>query len=162
VYIKYSKKLLEDACKQSISIAQVLRVLGLRQAGGTQSHIKKKILSYGIDISHFLGSKTNSGVRHVGGKYKRTSEEILVVNQSNDRREKATHLRRALLESDVKHECEVCKLPPLWNGKYLQLQIDHKNGDFLDNRKENLRFICGNCHMQTSNFSRRKDSMVKK
>jgi hypothetical protein len=34
----------------------------------------------------------------------------------------------------------------------LVLQIDHINGDILDNRRENLRFLCPNCHSQTATF----------
>jgi hypothetical protein len=35
------------------------------------------------------------------------------------------------------------------------LVIDHINGDFHDNRAENLRFMCPNCHAQTWNFAGR-------
>jgi hypothetical protein len=68
------------------------------------------------------------------------------------RRDGVAKLRLALLESGVEHKCAVCGLPPYWNSKYLQLQIDHINGVGTDNRIENLRFICGNCHLQTENF----------
>jgi 5-methylcytosine-specific restriction endonuclease McrA len=33
--------------------------------------------------------------------------------------------------------------------------LDHKNGIPNDNRLENLRFLCPNCHSQTDTFSRR-------
>ena len=47
-------------------------------------------------------------------------------------------------------------LPLLYNGKWmnqqLTLQLDHINGISDDNRKENLRFLCPNCHSQTKTF----------
>jgi hypothetical protein len=47
-----------------------------------------------------------------------------------------------------------CGQGPEWNGKTLVLQLDHENGDCTDNRLENLRFLCPNCHSQTETFCR--------
>ncbi len=47
--------------------------------------------------------------------------------------------------------CE-CGQGRIWNGKPLTLQLDHRNGDITDNRPENVRLICPNCHTQTDNW----------
>lgn len=57
--------------------------------------------------------------------------------------------------------CEMCGQGDSWNGNFLRLQIDHKNGDSSDNRLENLRKICPNCHTQTGTFSWR-NARIKK
>ena len=39
-----------------------------------------------------------------------------------------------------------------WHGNYLTLELDHINGTRSDNRQENLRWLCPNCHSQTPTF----------
>ena len=67
-------------------------------------------------------------------------------------------LKRRLFDSKLlKNECYLCGLSSLWNGKPLVLQLDHINGTHNDNRIENLRILCPNCHTQTSTFTGRKN-----
>ena len=53
------------------------------------------------------------------------------------------------------HECESCGNDGRWMGLPLTLDVDHLDGDFLNNLAENLRFLCPNCHRQTPNFAGR-------
>ncbi|MEV7953395.1 HNH endonuclease signature motif containing protein [Streptomyces sp. NPDC088141] len=70
-------------------------------------------------------------------------------------RTKTALLRRALDETGVPQVCGECGLGGVWQGKRLALEVDHVNGDRLDNRAENLRYLCPSCHSQTPNFSSR-------
>ncbi|HLP94965.1 MAG TPA: HNH endonuclease signature motif containing protein [Saprospiraceae bacterium] len=45
-------------------------------------------------------------------------------------------------------ECYFYKNPCIWNGKELNLILDHIDGVAGDNRPENLRFLCPNCNSQ--------------
>jgi len=48
--------------------------------------------------------------------------------------------------------CEECGIGDRWQGKTLELELDHINGDSADHRWENLRVVCPNCHSQTSTY----------
>lgn len=145
--VKYTKELLEQAVASSLSVAQVIRALGLKEAGGTYSHISRKLKEYEVDTSHFLGRRANCGINHKGGK-KLTPDEVL-TKRTTGRRQHAHVLRRALIEVGVEYKCAGCGNPGTWNDKPLMLQVEHKNKDWLDDRKDNLEFLCPNCHSQT-------------
>ena len=58
-------------------------------------------------------------------------------------------LKQKLIEEGIKeHCCEICKLTE-WNGQPIPIELDHINGVNSDNRLENLRILCPNCHAQT-------------
>lgn len=145
--MKYTEQQIKEAVKKSISYAGVLRILGIKQAGGSQTHIKKRIEMLGIDISHFKGQSHYSGL----SKKKKEIEKVLCLGEQNSYREKAYILRRCMLESGIEYKCETCSIVE-YNNKPITLQIYHINGVSYDNRLKNLRFLCPNCHSQTKTY----------
>ena len=78
-------------------------------------------------------------------------EDLLVENSVVNK----PHFKKRLIAANIiPFVCAECNQEPFWNGKPLVLQLDRKNGDNFDNRIENLRFLCPNCHTQTPTFSR--------
>ncbi len=149
--MKYTKEILQEAVDNSISYAGVLRHLGVKWSGGSQCHIKKRIVEANINTTHFTGQGHGKGKRSLT---RLNAEDILVASRRN-RREDAYKLRRALIESGVEYKCNKCDIKE-WNNKQLVLEVNHKNNDCLDNRKENLEFICPNCHSQLLGTNGRK------
>lgn len=59
-----------------------------------------------------------------------------------------------MLAPEYEHKCKICGNTE-WLGKPIALELDHVNGDHYDNRKDNLRFICPNCHALTDTWKGR-------
>jgi ribosomal protein S27AE len=78
-----------------------------------------------------------------------------VRNRRNGYREHTKYLRMALDEIGRKRICVTCGVGETWQGYPLVLEIDHRNGDPLDNRETNLEYRCPNCHSQIPNHSKR-------
>jgi 5-methylcytosine-specific restriction endonuclease McrA len=152
--LKYTRKKLAEAVLKSTSVQDVARIILGKPVGGNQhQHIKKMIRKFEIDSSHFLGQGHNRG--KISNKRK-SPKQIFIVGQ----RQKSFLLRRALIESGVEYKCTVCGINK-WREDLLNLEIDHVDGNSTDNRIENLRFLCPNCHSQTATFGFRGKKLVR-
>ena len=149
----YSDEDLAQAVGGSTSCAEVLRRLGIPLAGGSQAYLARRIKASGLDTGHFLGQAHQRGRP---ARRRLSPEQLLRVLPPGSYRIEARRLRRALIQLGVPELCESCGGDRVWLGKPLRLIVDHRNGDWLDNRHENLRFLCPNCHAQTPTWCRRR------
>jgi 5-methylcytosine-specific restriction endonuclease McrA len=159
---KYSRELLGPIVQNAFSFGQVLRQLGLRPTGGNYRMLHMRIRVLGISTDHFRGMGWSRGeTKHTHPSVARTTEritrpddQVFVVNSPVIC---GYRVIRRLLRNGWKFECAECGLVE-WRGKPLKLHLDHKNGINNDNRLDNVRLLCPNCHSQTGTYCRRKDS----
>jgi hypothetical protein len=134
---------LRAAISSSRGLAATLRALGLVPAGGNYDLLQRKIRELGIDTSHFTGKRWNKGLVFQPSQ-PRPLTEVLVA----DRWTATYHLKQRLIGAGLKFErCELCG----WAERrpcdgIIPVELDHINGDRHDNRFENLRVVCPNCH----------------
>ncbi|MFI6649854.1 HNH endonuclease [Streptomyces sp. NPDC050529] len=145
---RWTKEVLEPAVAASKSVHEVLRRLGLELVGGHHTNISRRIKAYGLDTSHFA-QPSPSGIK----QRRRTPQELLVKDESpHARRIPGARLKAAMLASGVADRCAACAAEPTWRGLPLPLEVDHINGIWRDNRPENLRLLCPNCHSATDTY----------
>jgi hypothetical protein len=143
---------LENAVKKSFSYRQVLAKIGLREAGGNYEQIKKYIKENSLDTKHFKGRGWNIGLHGIG-KPRIPLNQILVKNSNFQ----SFKLKKRLFTAKLKNaQCELCGWSKKSENGYLPLELDHKNGDRHDNRIENLRILCPNCHSLTHTYRSRR------
>lgn len=148
---KFSDFEFSNLVKTSESISDIATKLGYRsKGGGVTKLIKDRIKELNIDISHF-----NRYAKGNLTEKNKPLEDILVQNSTYTNN---TSLKKRLLETQlIEYRCYICGISE-WNNQPLSLQLDHINGNNKDNRIENLRLLCPNCHSQTDTFSGRNAS----
>ncbi|MEV5321129.1 HNH endonuclease [Streptomyces sp. NPDC052687] len=145
---RHTEERLRAAVAASSSMRGVVRHLGLAQVGGNQTHIARRVAALGIDTSHFAPVRTVPDDGPPGTR--------LRLGTPDAGRISGERLRRELLRTGREECCSQCGTGPEWNGRPLTLEVDHVNGNWWDNRPENLRLLCPNCHSVTDTYRGRK------
>lgn len=145
---RWTRDILKPVVAASKSVHEVLRRLGLEMVGGHHANISRRIKVYGLDTSHF-GQPSRAGIK----QRRRTPQELLVKEDSpHARRIPGARLKAAMTALGVVERCAVCGMDTVWRGRPLPLEVDHINGRWRDNRLENLRLLCPNCHSATDTY----------
>ena len=139
------KDKLQEIINSQSSYVDVLRVLGM----GVNNY---KTLMNRIDKDN-LDSTTLSQNRKkiVITRKKRTIAEI--AKKDTCIKSMRSFKKRLIDEGHIPFICSKCDNKGEWMGKKLVLQLEHIDGNKMNNDLSNLTFLCPNCHSQTSTFA---------
>lgn len=133
---------LTHAVANSRSYRQVLVLLRLIPAGGNYDQVKRSIERLKLDVSHFTGRGWNVGLQF-RPKVAAPLRTLLV----EESRAQSYKLKARLIASGLKQaKCELCGWAQVSADGRVPVELDHINGNKYDNRLQNLRVLCPNCH----------------
>lgn len=142
--IEVSKEQLLEAIQKTASAVQASKQLGLMY-----TTFIRRCKEHGV----YAPNQGGRGTSKPRPRRRVSIESIL----AGDKMMSSTAIKKKLLAAGLKkEECEECGQGPVWNGKRLVLQLDHKDGDRTNNALVNLQILCPNCHTQTPTFSKGK------
>lgn len=145
-FVSYTLEDVRDAVKGALCWSDVCRSVGVSICTFNFKRLQRLCTQNNITTNHF---DVQRSFRR--GKREWTAEELFVKNCSIGR----SQLRQVLVRLGFyPGRCDECGIAE-WNKKPLTIEIDHVNGNHTDNRKENLRWLCPNCHSQTPTYRSR-------
>lgn len=151
---KLSDEQFVELLKKSSTISEVLFKLGYTVKGNSWGYSQVKRRMDDLNLDHFI-FKGKSAIIKTTKLNNLKKEDILKENCKHQR----TVLRRYIIKNNlIPYKCAICGCTE-WQGKTLSLELDHINGINNDNRLENLRFLCPNCHSQTSTYGSRNQQL---
>jgi hypothetical protein len=150
---------LVELTRSSRTIAEVLAKLDMPTHGRCHREMTRRLRELAIDTSQFQGQgwsrgltrKTHPSVDRYVRKREFPDEAVFVANGPVTN---GPRLLRRLLAMGWEYRCAICGISE-WCGQRLVLHVDHINGINNDNRVENLRLLCPNCHSQTPTYCNR-------
>ncbi|CAN1210025.1 HNH endonuclease [Tumidithrix helvetica PCC 7403] len=152
---KYTEADFIEAVAASTSISQVLGKLSLRPTGGNYQVTKDRIKHLSLDTQHFKGQGWLKGCTNHA--HKQCSLTEILVKDSTYRNTYSLK-SRLIKEGIFSRKCSNC-MNDQWLSLPIPLELDHINGDRTDNRVENLRLLCPNCHALTDTYRGKNKSL---
>lgn len=138
-YKKYTNDDIVHHAKLVTSMAQLLKALGLKSAGGNYANMRRRIQLLGLSTDHWTGMLWNKDKQ-----LKDWSKYTVAVSAKKH----LINLRG--------HICDNCKNTQ-WFDRPITLEIHHIDGNRTNNELENLQLLCPNCHSYTDTWRNRKN-----
>ena len=133
-YREYTDEDIIEKSKEVTSIAQLLKALNLKMAGGNYANIKRNLQRLKIDTSHWTGKSWNK------------DKQLKDWSQYT----RIAPIRKHLINTRG-NTCECCGLST-WLNNPITLEVHHINGDRTNNNLDNLQLLCPNCHSFTTTW----------
>lgn len=150
----YTKEEFMLAVQQSRTIRETLTRLGLHPAGGSYKVFHRAVKLWGVDTSHFVTARNG----YYRGQTPDPAQRSLSDYLSNLYPINTSKLKlKIFAEGFREQKCCRCGITE-WMGQPAPLELHHIDGDSDNNLPDNLEILCSNCHAQTTNHRRKKNS----
>ena len=136
---KIDRKHFIEVCNRSQSMAKAAVELNMHF-----NTFKKYAIKYDCYNPNQSGLGMNKN-----SSFKVDLKEILDGNHPHFQTYKLKN--RLLNQGILQNKCQVCGISN-WNGKDLNMELDHIDGNRTNHKIQNLRMICPNCHAQTETY----------
>jgi 5-methylcytosine-specific restriction endonuclease McrA len=137
---KFEKTLFSELAAKASSIRSLIMLLKEHYPSLSYNSVKRSLIYYAVDISHFTGQSWNKGL------------------QSNVTKDSHKITWKRFLLSERGKRCESCSLTK-WQDENIPLELEHIDGNNKNNSMENLKLLCPNCHSQTKTWKKKKSSL---
>ena len=138
------KETFEKYISENLSVREIAKL----------ENVSRSTIRYWLEKYNLRTSYDNKNVK--GSLKKEDFIRIYLIEKSVDYR-KNQQIKSLLFKFDLKtNKCEKCGLKDKWQGQKINLQLDHIDGNWKNNKLENLRILCPNCHSQTDTFCKNK------
>jgi hypothetical protein len=145
-FSEFRLKKINEQAKSATSIKDLCKRIGFIDKNGNVSSrfynpVNLYIKEHNIDVSHFRRLERNGLIRY-------TDEEVFCLNTKASNQTVKERFLKLTQYCCVTKGCYITN----WLGRPIVLELDHINGNNKDNRLENLRLLCPNCHSQTETY----------
>lgn len=156
-----SSEKLQALLDKATSYVEVLKLLGLKAYTGNHRTLKARIKKDNLSLNLIDENRKSFFKQHMSKlseKIRLSEKDIFVENSELY----PSSVRRFLLKHNlIDYKCGECSIVDIYNNRPIKLQLDHINGINSDNRLQNLRWLCPNCHSQTETFSGKNVKHIK-
>ena len=149
---KYSKCELQEFLDKSNSIQGFMSQIGYKSIAGSNAQTAHFIINtYNLDLSQMEINKKDAISQRAKKRQKNIEDyQNLFVKNSTMKR---NTIRKVIIKNNlIPYICSFCGNNGEWLNSTIALELDHKNGVNNDNRLENLRWLCPNCHAITDTY----------
>jgi len=153
-----SKEELQEIINSNNSYVDILKVFGMDgYNGGGYKTLKKRISDENLSIDLLKRNRK----KFLSDKGLSQPIDNSIIFKENSEYTNRTNIKTKLIRDfNFAYECVDCGIGEYYNSKPISLQLDHINGISNDNRIDNLRFLCPNCHSQTETYAGKQKKKV--
>ena len=152
ILYEYTPAELQFLLDTSNSYSDLLKKIGLNPKGGNPETLKKIIKEYNLDETIINVNRSNLFRQNAITTHLKTRKSLEDILNNKCSYDSTSNLLNRLVKEGVKeYKCEECGVLN-WNNKDISLQLHHKDGNKNNNKLDNLKILCPNCHSQTDNF----------